>query len=446
MTLGRAFAVPALLAALAAPGAVSAQQLPEGAAAAPADAAAAPEEPPAFSQEQLDQMLAPIALYPDDLLSQILMACTYPLEIVQADRWAQANKDMKPEEASKALEAEDWDPSVKSLVAVPDVLALLSEKLDWTQQLGDAFIAQQEQVMATVQALRAKAKESGHLESNKDMTVEQQQAGEKQTIVIESAQPDVIYVPVYETTVVYGTWPYPAYPPYPYYPPAWHYGAAIAVGFAWGYAWGNCDWNGGDVDVDIDRNTNINNNIDRDKYKRDGGGRGNWKHDPQHRGNQPYRDKATANRFGGKSAKDATAARESFRGRGSDAGSPRVIKGGADGGAAAGNRPSTGNRGATIKEGGGGSNWVDSSRAPGARDSKAGASGGSRDARSGSKSGALDGVDRGGQSVRRESQRGSSSRGSASRGSSGGSRGSSGARYSGGRGGGGRGGGGRGPR
>src|SRR6185436_10759448 len=126
-------ALLALLASLVAP--ARAQQTQQA-----APAAAPTDEPPAFTQEQLEQMLAPIALYPDDLLSQILMACTYPLEIVQADRWVKAHKDTPADEASQQLEAEDWDPSVKSLVAVPDVLALLSDKLDWTEQLGDAFI------------------------------------------------------------------------------------------------------------------------------------------------------------------------------------------------------------------------------------------------------------------------------------------------------------------
>jgi hypothetical protein len=197
--------------------------------AAAAQAAAPGEDEPAFTAEQLEQMLAPIALYPDDLLSQILMASTYPLEVVQADRWVKVHEDLAPEEAEKALEEEDWDPSVKSLVAVPDVLALLSDELDWTQELGDAFISQQKDVLATVQTLRGRAKENGKLESNDEQKVEVNVEGSTQTIVIESAQPDVIYVPVYDTTVVYGYWPYPAYPPYPYYPPAYRVGAAIAT-------------------------------------------------------------------------------------------------------------------------------------------------------------------------------------------------------------------------
>src|SRR4030043_259767 len=110
-------------------------------------------QPAKFKQEELDQMLAPIALYPDSLLTQVLMASTYPLEIVQADRWAKQNKDMKGDALAKALEAQSWDPSVKSLVNFPQVLAMMSEKLDWTKKLGDAFLAQQKDVMGTIQKL-----------------------------------------------------------------------------------------------------------------------------------------------------------------------------------------------------------------------------------------------------------------------------------------------------
>jgi hypothetical protein len=418
---GHALALGAALAAATWPLDARGQEPPQDAAAAPAAAAAGDDEP-AFTQEQLEQMLAPLALYPDDLLSQILMACTYPLDIVQADRWVKAHADLKGDEPAKALEQEDWDPSVKSLVAVPDLLALLSEKLDWTQQLGDAFLAQPKDVMDTVQSLRGRAKENGHLESDANQTVDVTQAGSSQTIVIESSDPEVIYVPVYETTVVYGTWPYPAYPPYPYYPPAWRTGAAIAIGFAWGYAWGHCDWHGGDVDVDINRNTNINRNIDRSKYRQPGSGlrdgQGAWKHDPQRRGSVPYRDTATAKRFDGVSSKQAAASREAFRGRG-DSGSPRVIKGGSDSGA--GGRTGA-DRGPTISD-----RSTSGSRTSGSRPSSK---------QAGTKSGALNGADRSGRQVRQESSRGSASRArSPSRSSA--SRG-------GGRGGGGRGGGGRG--
>src|SRR6185436_1101612 len=151
---------------------------------------------------------------------------------------------------------------------------------------------------------------AGNLKTDENQKVEA--SGE--TIVIESSDPEVIYVPCYDTTVIYGGWPYP------YYPPGYHYGVgvAVAVGFAWGYAWGHCDWNGGDVDIDIDRNVNRNRNIDRNKARMDAGNRGNkmtWKHDAKHRGGLPYKDSATAQRFGGTTAKDAASARDSFRGK-----------------------------------------------------------------------------------------------------------------------------------
>ncbi|MGB3646926.1 MAG: DUF3300 domain-containing protein, partial [Desulfobulbales bacterium] len=258
-----------------------------GTAAAPQEAKAQStgEEKP-FKQEELDQLLAPIALYPDSLLTQVLMASTYPLEIVQANRWAKENKDMKGDALAKALEEQPWDPSVRSLVNFPDVLAMMSEKLDLTQKLGDAFLAQQKEVMDTIQNLRKKAEASGNLKTSEEQKV----IVEKETIIIESANPQVIYVPSYNPTVVYGSWWYPAYPPYPYYPPGYGTGAAfvtgVAIGAAWGYAWGHANWHGGDVNINIDRNTNINNNIDRDKYRNQGQGKGQgkWQHDASHRG------------------------------------------------------------------------------------------------------------------------------------------------------------------
>ena len=216
-----------------------------------------------FKQEELDQMVAPIALYPDSLLTQILMASTYPLEVVQADRWAKQNKDMKGDALAKGLEAQPWDPSVRSLVNFPQVLAMMSEKLDWTTKLGDAFLAQQKDVMDTIQKLRKKAQAEGNLKTTKEQVVKVEQ----ETIIIEPANPQVIYVPAYNPTVVYGAWAYPAYPPYPVYPPgyvatgaAFSFMAGAAVGAAWGYAWGNANWNGGDVNVNVNQNTNVNNN------------------------------------------------------------------------------------------------------------------------------------------------------------------------------------------
>jgi len=356
------------------------------------------DDKPAFKTEELEQMLAPIALYPDDLLTQVLMATTYPLEIVQADRWAKANKGKTGDAAAKALEAQPWDASVKSLVNFPDVLALLSDKLDWTQKLGDAFIGQQKEVMDTIQKLRAKAKEAGKLESNEDQKIEVKQEGTTEVIVIQSANPQVVYVPVYDPVVVYGGWPYPAYPPYPYYPPAYAAGVGIAVGFAWGYAWGSCNWGHSDVDIDINRNTNINNNIDRTKYQnrgQGGSGGGKWNHDPSHRAGVPYRDKSASQRYGGKTATQATQARESFRGRG---GASSLDAPGAGRTGASGARPTAGAR------------------------TSAGQSG------SRASSNALGGVRGGGQAARASSSRGNASRASAGGGSRGGSRGGGGRR------------------
>ena len=306
-------------------------------AAPPGILAQSAEEPKTFKQEELDQILAPIALYPDELLSQVLMASTYPLEVVQAERWAKQNKSLKGDALATALEKQDWDPSVKSLVNFPDVLTMMSEKLDWTQKLGDAFLEQQKQVMDTVQKLRQKADEAGNLKTTSEQKVIVEK--ETKTIVIEPANPQTVYVPTYNPTVVYGAWWYPSYPPYYYYPPGYvaggallSFGVGVAMGAAWGYAWGGCNWHGGDVDIDVNRNTNINNNIDRNKYKDKAGtgqgGKGNWQHNPEHRKGASYRDQGTAQKFNKASTREATQARESFRGR-AEQGSRDLSKGGA---------------------------------------------------------------------------------------------------------------------
>jgi hypothetical protein len=235
---------------------------------------------PAFKQEQLDQVLAPIALYPDSLIAQILIASTYPLEIVQADRWAKQNKNLKSDDLTKALEAQTWDPSVKSLVNFPQVLSMMNEKLDWTQKLGDAFLAQQKDVMDTIQKLRAKAQAAGNLKTTKEQVV----IVEEKIIKIEPASPTVIYVPAYNPTVVYGAWPYPAYPPYYYYPPgyvatsAFWFAAGVGMGAAWGYAWGSCNYGGGNVKYNYNQNVTINNNINRNAYAQTmpANAQGNW--------------------------------------------------------------------------------------------------------------------------------------------------------------------------
>lgn len=273
-----------------------------------------------FKPEELEQMLAPIALYPDSLLSQLLMASTYPLEVVQAQRWIQQNSVLAGDALTAELEKQAWDPSVKSLVAFPQVLAMMDEKLEWTQKLGDAFLAQQKEVMGTVQKLRKKAQQTDNLKATGQLVTVQED-----TIIIEYANPEIVYVPTYDPNVVYGAWPYPAYPPYYYYPPGYYPGApyvAFTCGVAWGYAWGHCDWDDCDIDIDVDHNYDFNNKIDRDKYVEhyNNSGRfenrkGKWQHNPENRRGVAYRDLNTAQKFNRTSTSDAVKSREEFRGR-----------------------------------------------------------------------------------------------------------------------------------
>jgi hypothetical protein len=283
---------------------------PEGtqpaAAATPASEAAK-----SFSQQELDQLLAPIALYPDPLLAQVLMASTYPLEVVIAERWVKENPSLKGKALEDALRKQSWDPAVKSLAVFPQVLTMMSEKLDWTQKLGDAFLAQQKEVMATAQALRAKAVEQGALKDTKEQKVVTEVENNTTIVKIEPADAEVVYVPTYNPTVVYGAWPYPAYPPYYWYPPGYYYpyGGAL-LGFTAGVIigsalWGNCIWGGGSVNINVNRYNNFNRSNISD---------GNWRHNVDHRGAVPYRDKGVAQQYGRGQRADA-ASREAFRGR-----------------------------------------------------------------------------------------------------------------------------------
>ena len=231
-----------------------------------AQATAAADTATVFNVEQLDALLAPIALYPDALLAQVLMAATYPVQVVAASRWLDdpANKNLTGDALAQALANQPWDPSVKSLVPFPQVLAMLNSKLDWTQQLGYAFATQQADVMDSVQRLRQQAQAAGYLKT----TEQQRVVVEKSVIVIEPASPQTVYVPVYSPTVVYGAWPYPAYPPI-YIPPPPGYvvgnafvaGLAFATGVAvvgslWG--WARPVWYGGSVNVNVNRYNTIN--------------------------------------------------------------------------------------------------------------------------------------------------------------------------------------------
>jgi hypothetical protein len=368
----------------------------------------------AFSQEELEQVLAPIALHPDSLISQILMASTYPLEVVQADRFAKQNATLKGDALTTALEKQNWDPSVKSLVNFPQVLTMMSEKLDWTQKLGDAFLADQKKVLDTIQTLRAKAQAAGNLQTTKEQTV----IVEEKIIKIESPNPQVVYVPTYNPTVVYGAWPYPAAPPYYYYPPGYvassmmWFGAGVAMGAAWGYAWGGCNWNGGDVDIDVDRNFNSNRNIDRSKYNqniqnRSGErGKGSWQHNPEHRKGVSYRDQGTAQKYNRASSSDAVKSRDQFRGR-AEQGRQDIARGGASDRANIDNRSAGvgGDRGAGAADRAGGGD-----RGSGVADR--GGAAGDRGGSSGSRGGAFEGAGGSGSSARSASARGSASRSS----------------------------------
>jgi uncharacterized membrane protein YgcG len=287
------------------------------------------------SQGMYEQLVAPVALYPDALLAQILMASTYPLEVVEAARWAKDNPGIQGSALEDAMQNQSWDPSVKSLTAFPQVLQMMNEKLSWMQQLGDAVLADQKGVMAAVQSLRRAALEQGNLKSGMEQTVNVQTGATpaETVITIEPASSAVVYVPTYDPTVVYGTWPYPAYPPYYYYPPGYYGGAAFwgfTAGIIIGAAlWGGCDWNGGRVYIDH-RNFN---NFNRSNIP---GDRNNWSHNVDHRRGVGYRDQRVADRYNrpGASTRDMQA-REQFRGRDVSGGRPPSSFGGVDSGSRA---------------------------------------------------------------------------------------------------------------
>ena len=268
---------------------------------APAPSPAAEPEAVKLSADQLQALVAPIALYPDPLLAQVLVASTYPLDVVLAQQWLTQNAKLKGEELSKAAEQQSWDPSVQALVLLPDALKLLSENISWTKDLGDAFLAQQEDVMTAVQELRRRAKDDGKLESTEQQKVETTTEEGQTVVVIQPANPEVVYVPSYDPTVIWGA-PYYPYPPI-YYPPPYYGGAwlgfgmgvAIGIGISGGWGWG-CGWGHNDIDINYNNNfvnnSNRNNNINRS-------GNGTWQHNAQQRGGVPYKDKATANKYGG---------------------------------------------------------------------------------------------------------------------------------------------------
>jgi hypothetical protein len=353
------------------------------------DAASQEREAPKIPSDQLDSLVAPIALYPDPLLSQMLVASTYPLEIIQLQQWMGQHKDLKDQALTDAVQKENWDPSVQAMAVIPDAVKQLAENIKWTTDLGNAFLAQQSDVMDAVQRMRMKAKDAGNLKSTEQQKVETKVVETKTVVVIQQANPQVVYVPSYNPVVVYGPPVYP-YPPI-YYPPPSYYAAGVAIAFGVGIAvgaayhggWGyNSGWGKSTVNINVNNNyvshynkTNINTgNINTGNINRPSnqpaGGSSTWQHNPQHRGGAPYSDKATANKYGGTARGDSTATRQANarqsqgqqgarqqpgtmdRGAGGGTASNRPTGGGA--GATGTNRPSTGASNTSANSGGGG--------------------------------------------------------------------------------------------
>lgn len=267
----------------------------------PPVAAQAATAEPMLPPDQLDSLVAPIALYPDALLGQVLVASTYPLEVIQLQQWLAKNTGLKDKALADAVSKQPWDPSIQALAALPDAVKRLSEDIAWTTSLGNAFLAQQGDVMDAIQRMRRKAQASGALKTSEQQMVETKVVEEKTVIVVQQANPEVIYVPSYNPTVVYGP-PIYAYPPI-YYPPPPPAGA-VMVGFAVGVmmtaAWHGgppygCGWGHSNTIVVNHHNTYVRHNNVHNVNR----GNTNWNHNPQHRGGAPYASASTANRYGG---------------------------------------------------------------------------------------------------------------------------------------------------
>ncbi|WP_043159128.1 DUF3300 domain-containing protein [Bradyrhizobium sp. Ai1a-2] len=264
--------------------------------------------------EQLEALVAPIALYPDDLLANVLAASTYPLEIVQADRWVASHKDLKGDALKNAVDKQSWDDSVKALVSTTAVLSMMSDKIDWTKDLGDAVLAQQPDVMDAIQRLRAKAQANNKLVTTKQQKVSVQTQDNKQVIVIEPTDPNTVYVPYYDPATVYGTWPYAAYPPYYFGYPSYIGAGVVAAGLAFGTAWAIGRWGnywGGGFNWG-NRNLYVNN------YNRVTNVGNNWQHNAAHRQGVRYNNANVQQRFGNNNLKAGSANRMDFRGRGGE--------------------------------------------------------------------------------------------------------------------------------
>ena len=317
---------------------------------------------------ELDSLVAPVALYPDPLLSQTLVASTYPVELMQLQQWMGKNTGLKDQALADAVAKQPWDASIQGLATFPDVVEMLAGNIQWTSDLGNAFLAQQPDVMAAVQRMRVKAQGTGTLKTTEQQKVETQTTDSgQQAIVIEPADPSVVYVPSYDPAVVYGasTYPYPTVS-YPGYVAGrgLAFGTGLALGAAWGGGWGyGCGWNNGDVNI------NYNNNYVKNSNKNVNQSNKNWQHNPQHRGNAPYGNKQTASKYGG-TAKGQAGAGTGARAGGGAAGQGAGARSGTASAGGQGARPGGGAAGAA---GGGGAGARD-----GSAGGKAGGGGGAK--------------------------------------------------------------------
>jgi hypothetical protein len=305
-----------------------AQLPPPGAQLPPPEGAQQPPQPGAqqLGQAELEKLLAPIALYPDDLVAQILTASTYPIEVVEAERWVSAHPNIHGDALQDAMQQQRWDASVKGLTAVPQVLSMMNDKLDWTQQLGEAFLAQANDVSNAIQQLRAKAQANGNLKSSDKIRVSTMAPPEPlpppgpvpvgvdpsllppppppEYIMIEPVDPGVYYVPIYDPYVVYGPWLWPAYRPFYWYPPGYVVGAAV-IGFGVGFLVGSALWchynwgwhggwaGGGPVSINV-----VNyNRFNSTKFIAERNGFNNWHFDAAHRGSVGFQNAALRQQF-----------------------------------------------------------------------------------------------------------------------------------------------------
>lgn len=393
-----------------------AQQPSSGGAPPPAPAGDAKKS---FTQQELDELMAPIALYPDALMAQVLMASTYPLEVVEAARWSKANPSVKDKALEAAMEKQTWDPSVKALTSVPQVLTMMNEKIDWTQKLGDAFLSQQADLLKTAQTLRKKAEDAGNLKSSENMKVTKETEQNVQVIKIEQPNPEVVYVPTYNPATIYGPWWYPVPPPYYYYPPGYAYGAGLAFAtgvFVGAAIWGNCNWGGNNVNINVNKYNNFNKtNISN----------GNWNHNADHRGGVSYRDNATAQKYNRGGDRQAAQSREQFRGH-AEQGRQELSsmdKGQLNSRVDSANRASAG-ASASNRAGAGASasNRAGSTGAGASASNRAAGGGASASRGGGGSGGGFSGAGGGGASTRAASSRGGASRGGGGGGRGGGGR------------------------